>query len=699
MALTPSQQQALSAIQEFLASDAHCFLLKGSAGTGKTRLLAALARRLRADRRLFALLAPTGRAARILSARTDEPAGTLHRHLYALDQIRVFEEAQARNDPGIRFIFPLKGDDPADMVFIVDESSMVGDKETEADVYQFGSGRLLADLIEFARLGRPGHEDAPSAKLIFVGDPAQLPPVGDNRSPALSAAYLHRTFGLDCREFELTEVLRQSSGSAVLDRAKALRDALLRQDFNRFQLAEAPGEIRHAGVRDALDHVIEAQHAGTSSVLITGTNARALDLNRAVRARLWGREDLPVQIGELLLINKNNPGAGLMNGDLVRVRRVDETPQVRHVPLRGVPQPVRLSFRAVGLAYRDPRGRILETGALILENLLESRDRETTPLELRALLVDFRQRHPGLRPGSTEFRLAIQDDPYFNALQVKYGYALTCHKAQGGEWGSVVVNFNDAAGDKRNESFFRWAYTAITRSRGRLLLIDPPSFGPFSGIRFDVPAATAHPAPSPAEPARTEAAAGECADADWDRFSFSPGQEALFRHHGRIREALSGLGVGIARLQHGQYFERYWLTRGHVTAAVQYRYKGDLRVSGVVPAPGTNSDPTLLQDCLARLTAVLLSPQDAGPARPQPPFRQDFEALLRQAVTDSGLRVVAVEHDTHRLRFTFEDEARRGRIDFFHDDKHRWTRAIEVGKPGSSQGIYQQVVDILGMTA
>lgn len=702
MNLTRSQAQALDAFRAFLHGDADCFLLMGSAGTGKTTLIRAMVEYLQEFPRICCALAPTGRAARILGARLGKSAcaSTVHGAIYLLDEVKVFEDACTRNDPGLRFVFPLKGEDPGNAVFIVDESSMVGDREQKEDVYQFGSGRLLADLVTYARMGRPGREAERRARIVLVGDPAQLPPVGDNHSPALSAAYIERTFGLRCQEFELTEVMRQAGGSAVLDRATALRDAIARRDYNTFKLQEAPGEIAHVAPAAALERVVEDQRSRTGSVLVTRTNAKALELNRAARAQLWGSEDPQPRAGDLLLVNKNAPLWQLMNGDLVRLLHVNPAPVVRHVPIRGLPHPVRLAFREATVGHECTDGTLLETGVLLLENLLDSPERELEPVEVRALLVDFRQRHPALRPGSAEFRMAIRSDRWFNALQVKYGYALTCHKAQGGEWDTVVVNFSDAGGDARNESFFRWAYTAITRARRQLLLIDPPAFSVTSRLRFDAVAPRAPaPAPAPATPLDLGMAPADApgVDPDWDRFSFNPGQEPLFQHHVRLRDTLAACGVRILRLQHGQYFERYWLDRAGAQAALQYNYKGDMRVSGVVSAPGTRSDPALLQACLAQLHEALMPAALAAPTDGDA-FLAEFQAQVRQALEGTGLRLAGAEPGSYKLRLTFEGQGRRGRIDFFYDGKKRWTRAIEVGGPGSSQGIYQQVSQALGIT-
>ncbi|SFO71674.1 UvrD-like helicase C-terminal domain-containing protein [Variovorax sp. PDC80] len=684
ISLTPSQATALQRLKDFLRGDSSCFLLRGSAGTGKTTMVSALLAHLDASQRPHASLAPTGRAARILGARTGSAAGTLHRGIYRLETVEVFEDAQTRNDPGIRFLYPLRTDDPADTVFIVDESSMVGDKAAEGDVLRFGSGRLLADLVEFARLSRPGRDPARGARIVFVGDPAQLAPVGDNRSPALSSDYLRETFGLRCESHELTEVMRQSSGSAILERATALRDAIARQDFNAFDLAEAGDgaarEIRHLPLAEALDHVAQAFRSRANSVLVTGTNAMALELNRAVRARLWGDEHAAPRAGDLLMVNRNAPMAQLMNGDLVKLLAADAEPEVRQVPIRGETQPVALRFRRMTMAYRNGDGAVVQVEEVVLENLLESRDRELSPLELRALLVDFRQRHPQLQPKSAEFRATIRQDPYFNAVQVKYGYAVTCHKAQGGEWDTVVVHFPDANAG-RNEAFFRWAYTAITRARGSLLLVDPPRF---SRLGIDFGEAVA--APPPVTGAQAEAPDPQD-DPDWDRYSFNPGQELLFAHHLRLRAALSAAGVGIVRQQHAQYCQKYWLERGGARAALQYFYKGDQRVGSIVAMPGAPCDAALLSECLEAVQRALsVAPQAAPDA-----FLDDFRRELERAVAADGLRILSAEPGSYRLRITFEGDGRRGQVDFHYDGKKRWTRATEVGGPGGSRGIFQQV--------
>ena len=468
--LTFEQPEALNAIKSFLRDDKlDAFILRGSAGTGKTTLIASLVDTLQEMHLSCALLAPTGRAARILgnkikqiTGRTDCDGTTIHRAIYTLTQVEVNEGAETANDPGVRMFFPLKQEESTAYLFVIDESSMVGDKENNGDFVQFGSGRLLKDIVTYARTSRPGRTNDHLTKLLFVGDPVQLPPVGETTSPALSPDYLRQEFGLNVASFDLKTVMRQAQGSAILDRATKLRDAMLAECFNAFSLQPDGQDIERVDASAAADLIVQGVHARNSNVAVVHSNAMALEYNRNIRERRWGDPGLPIQQGETLLVNRNSTVHPLSNGDLVKVTKVGEEAEKVQVNLRGG-YSVELSFRTLTVIFRDGDGSIIETDCMVLENLLDSPQREITPLEQRALLVDFRKRHPDLNPKSAEFRRAIRTDTYFNALQVKYGYAMTCHKAQGGEWNTVVVDF-ESNGGNRNASFFRWAYTAITRA-------------------------------------------------------------------------------------------------------------------------------------------------------------------------------------------------------------------------------------------
>lgn len=272
-------------------------------------------------------------------------------------------------------------------------------------------------------------------------------------------------------------------------------------------------------------------------------------------------------------------------------------------------------------------------------------------MQQRALLVDFCQRHRNLRPRMAEFQLALLDDPYFNALQVKYGYALTCHKAQGGEWDTVVVDFGDSRG-KRNEEFFRWTYTALTRAKRRLLSINAPKFGGHSG------------------------------------------QDLRFEHHRRLCSTFAACGIAIDRLEHLQYCERYYVSRDGARAVVQYWYKGDGRVSRVAAAPGAVSENRLLVETLTAMRTTL--DEGGEPSSDVPEFVRTFREQVEAALQGTDIRLVGSQPKQYCLRLAFDTGGRRAEIDFFYDGTPKWTRVLEVGGPGASRGLIEQVREAIG---
>lgn len=687
--LTEHQSLAVRKIRDFLAGSASCFILKGSAGTGKTTLVGQLIRELESIKHRCELIAPTGRAARILGSKTKAEAKTIHRVIYHLTDIEVFEGAKSANDPGLRLIFPLKQSDPQHILFIVDESSMVGDKESQGDILQFGSGRLLADLIEFARLARPGRTSDIGAKILFVGDPAQLPPVGETLSPALSVDYLRKTFGLECDEYEITEVMRQQADSGILDRATTLRNAISTKVFNTLDLSPNNKDIRATTVVEAITFIEQAVREKSSSVLITHSNAQALELNRAVRARLWAQENLELQIGDLLLVNKNSVKTGLFNGDLVKIAKVATSPECKSIYLKGIDDPVVLVFRTVSVAYRDMDGKIIHIDCRILENLLDSPERDLPPLVQRALLVDFRQRNPNLKSKTPEFKLAIQQDEYFNALQVKYGYALTCHKAQGGEWDTVAVSFGDGRG-QRNEDFFRWTYTAVTRAKQKLLTINAPHFNEISSLKWGVAQESAL-CITPDENQATY-------DADWNRLSFNEGQDKLFAYHLELREAWASTGIVIEQLDHMNYRERYFLSREGKFAVVEYQYNAKWKISAFSAVSNKVADSTVLADALRVMSSVLQSTAMTDCALTDP-FLIDFCDRVKYAIKDTGINLLSATSMQYRLRILFEFEGRRTNIDFHYDGTPKWTRVEEVGSAGGVSELFNRLHQLLGAIA
>lgn len=661
LSLTPEQSLAIDQIRDWMSSSDPCFLLKGSAGTGKTTLIRHLISWPTLDDWRYSLMAPTGRAARILHAKTGFEASTIHRAIYDFENVQLFENASTAADTGMRIIFRLKRADPSRSLFIVDEASMVGDVTGPQDLLQFGSDRLLTDLIEHARLKTDGWNAESGVKILFVGDPAQLSPVNELLSPALSEQYLREEHKLGCRSFELRQVMRQQSHSGILEHATKLRDAIQARTFNTMQLSPNGADVRSVQTSAAVDVVENAIRTRASAAMIAHSNAAVLQLNRILRARLWGDENADLRVGDLLLVNANSNLYGFSNGDITRVVDISPHTDVRVVPLRGVPEPVVLRFRTVTLQIRTADGALIDTPCLILENLLHSPEREILPTEQRALLVDFIQRHGHLKRGSEEFIRAMQEDQHFNALRVKYGYALTCHKAQGGEWDTVVVDFATAPSGQQNESFFRWVYTAITRAQNTLLTVNAPNFSATSRLDWGLPA------PDPEV----------ITDPDWDRLKFQ--EPKIFAHHLRLRDAWQAAGIEVVTLQHLPYRERYYLRRGEAQAQIDYTYNRRFEKGDLAAAPGSRSDSDLLRDALRAARGDGEDPLER--------FLEDFRNKLAAAVDGTEARIISDRPMQHRLRVTFEWRGATPSIDFLYDGKMRWKQAQEVGGPGASNGL------------
>ncbi|MDA8905193.1 AAA family ATPase [Candidatus Thioglobus sp.] len=686
------QKEAVDLIIKFVSSSADCFILKGSAGTGKTSLVKYLLNKLDEQKHIALLMAPTGRSARILNSKTAIPAKTIHAHIYALDKIQVDEDATNPDNPGYadsndsshRFYFPLKENEPQSALFIIDESSMIGDLENKGDLVQFGSGKLLSDLIQYARIGRYGHISGERVKILFIGDPTQLPPVSESNSPALSKEYLTNEFNVVATGFNLTKVMRQAEGGEILTQATKLRDSIIEKQFNSFSLKGNGSEIQEISTQNAIDTAVESMAKKVSVAFVTYTNKQALTLNQSIRERIFSKQDLPMQVGDTLLVNKNSPLYSLNNGDLIKVVNPNHLPEVKSIRMKGVEHPVELSFRDVLIAYRDFNGAIIRSNALILENLLTSNERELSAAENRALMIDFRSRHKALKTNSKEFKAAIGSDKYFNALQVKFGYALTCHKAQGGEWDTVIVDFSDARGNT-NESYFRWSYTAITRASKKLLTISAPSFNEVSTLDWNGTA-------PPYSNVNSNSLYSEIwKDPDWVRFSFIKGQEALFANYEKISKLLLENSLNVASITHNQYCEDYLISseNNHVNIQYWYNAKGSVSKIAIKPVSRADMNPDLNEETLKLFNLAIFDETLSFDGQDE--FFLKFKRQLSSLLKDSNISIVSIRALAYCYRIEFDEEGHKSQIDFFYNNKKQWTKAQEVGGDDSSKDLKKRL--------
>ena len=452
MTLTKQQQQVFDAIKEFMDSDASVFILKGYAGTGKTTMVKVIADYLSQNQYVY-LMAPTGRAARVLSAKTDRLAVTIHKAIYEKACV-VSKNVKDVAESEFKFLFPVrKNEYGGKIVAIVDEASMVCSRKIEHELFVFGTDNLMEDLLDFVRPDFGG-------KVIFVGDPAQLPPVGENESNALRTSYFEER-GLKVVEAELTEVLRQKGDSIILKNAMMIRDLLKKEKRNYLVFEEKENDVETVDPDDFLNKYLDyrKQSGKHDSVVICYSNKAASKYNSDIRTFLYGG-DVPLRVNDILLISQNNYRLGRMNGEFVPVLKVGARTQ-QSAPV----------YAQVGRL------------CMLIEDLLTSDKASLSIDENRALYINFCMRNPQLKQGTQAFADALMTDVYYTAIRAKYGYAVTGHKCQGGEWGKVFVDYTDRTG--LNDDSLRWAYTATTRAQNTLYITNLPHVTPFDKFRIE----------------------------------------------------------------------------------------------------------------------------------------------------------------------------------------------------------------------
>lgn len=453
---TVEQEISIEKLSEFIFSpdDRAVFVLCGYAGTGKTTLVSALVRTLTALQRKCVLLAPTGRAAKVFASYSEKGAFTIHKWIYRQKSI-------------VSNTFTLSENLSKNALFIVDEASMIAN----GGMSGFGSGALLDDLVEFVYSGD-------GCRLLLLGDTAQLPPVGEELSPALSPDYL-RSMYLNVMQMELTQVMRQSEDSGILSNATMLRRIIASGS------TDALPNIRLKGFPDIsivtgenLIESIETEFGNVGieeTIILCRSNKRANIYNEGIRRRILYREE-ELNRGDLLMVVKNNyywrEQIGkvdkellekidfIANGDIAEIIRVG-----------GSEEMYGFRFADVTLSFPDYD---CEMEVKIILDTLTSESPSLTRDENERLFSAVWEDYSEIRSKRKRME-QLREDPYYNAMQVKYGYAVTCHKAQGGQWKTVFLDQGFIAPDGIGTDYYRWLYTAFTRASEKLYLVNWPT--------------------------------------------------------------------------------------------------------------------------------------------------------------------------------------------------------------------------------
>lgn len=453
--LKPTSKQVdwFNSIAEFLDSPPKesLFLLKGYAGTGKSTLIGHLVQHLQKFSFKSVLIAPTGRAAKVISNYSNRSAFTIHKQIYY---------SKSEKGSGVKFV--LKANKYKNTLFIVDEASMIGDDRQNSKFFENGS--LLNDLIQYVYSGN-------SCFLILVGDSAQLPPVNLEISPALSKRELEDNYNKKVTSITLTEVVRQLSNSGILYNATVLREYIFQEIFNkfRFELNDFQDVQRIQDGEELLNILDNSlnEYGIDQVVFIVRSNKRANLYNQNIRRRILFLES-SLSVGDQLMVVKNNyfwikpeSQAGFIaNGDIIIVEKINNIKEFygfkfAEITARLVDYPEMSSFETV-----------------VLMDTLTSNTPSLNYEESQSLYKSVQEDYKNEKSSYKRF-LKVKNNPYFNALQVKYSYSITCHKSQGGQWDRVFVEYPYLP-DGPNKDFFRWLYTAITRSKKGLYLVGFP---------------------------------------------------------------------------------------------------------------------------------------------------------------------------------------------------------------------------------
>ena len=449
---TFEQEIAVKSLSEFLLSTANdtVFVLRGYAGTGKTSLVGALVKAMDKLQQKSVLLAPTGRAAKVFSAYAGHPAFTIHK--------KIYRQQSFSNEVSN---FSINDNLTTHTLYIVDEASMISNEGLSGSM--FGTGRLLDDLVEFVYSGA-------GCRLLLMGDTAQLPPVGEEQSPALATEAL-KGYGLNVIEVDLTQVVRQVQSSGILWNATQIRQLIAEDECFSLPKIKVSGfpdiqVVRGDELIDTLTGCYE-KNGMDETIVVCRSNKRANIYNKGIRAQILYRED-ELNTGDLLMVAKNNyfwtekykEMDFIANGEIAVVRRVRRTRE-----LYG------FRFAEVLLAFPDQNDFELEANLLL--DTLHSDAPALPKTENDRLFYSVLEDYVDITVKRERMK-KMKADPHYNALQVKYAYAVTCHKAQGGQWQNVFLDQGYMSDEYLTPDYFRWLYTAFTRASKTLYLVNYP---------------------------------------------------------------------------------------------------------------------------------------------------------------------------------------------------------------------------------
>lgn len=675
--LTSGQNGLLDELDKFLSDKSTCFLLKGYAGTGKTFMMKGLTDFLTETKRSFRIAAPTGRAAKVISQKTKHKAYTIHKTIYSSKDLKEFKTKNEDGTETFKFYYELKhNEDPDNTIYIIDEASMLSNVYSEGEFFRFGSGYLLKDLINYINFDNNDH----NKKVIFIGDNAQLPPVNMNFSPALDGKYLQDNCNLVSSEFELTEVVRQKAESGILHNATKLRQSLKVNIFNQLDIETSFNDINKTKHEALLSKYLEAcnNSIDEETIIVAYSNSSVKEYNDFVRNHFFPNQNTITVKDKIILVsnNYNYPQMELLNGDFGIVKEVSTTNESRTIKLKRknrrnetIEINVPLNFRNVTITFTDEEFKKHDIQCKIIENLLYSRHRDLSSDELKALYIDFKIRNEKLKSGTKEFKDAIRSDVYFNALRIKFGYAVTCHKAQGGEWANTFLNCKTSMG-YFNSSYFRWLYTGITRAKENLYTLDEPHFA--IGSNLQPPKIENFQPREDILTLNTEISEIELP------FDFSNQTEFVKHIYLLVSECLKDENVNINDIRHTNYLEHYTISQGNETAVFKINYNSHNKITTIQKPSNSTEFVESVYSKLVKLQHKLVIVSEPEIKETEFEFEQEFlrehYELRKRQTFEKNINIIKIEHHKYQEVYTFHKNGFKAVYRFYYNGQCRFTR-------------------------
>ena len=694
--LTSGQNSVIDELENFLSNDSTCFLLKGYAGTGKTFMMKGLTDFLTETKRSFRIAAPTGRAAKVISQKTKHKAYTIHKTIYSNKDLKEFKLKDEDGTETFKFYFELKNnEDPNNTIYIIDEASMLSNVYSEGEFFRFGSGFLLKDLIQYINFDNNDHRK----KIIFIGDNAQLPPVNMNFSPALDGNYLKDNCNLISSEFELTEIVRQKAESGILHNATKIRKYLKDNIFNQLDIETNFKDINKTKHEELLSTYLKAcnNRIDEETIIIAYSNSSVKEYNDFVRNHFFPNQNSITVSDKVILVNNNYnyPQMELLNGDFGIVREVSAINEKRTIKLKRknrknetVEVIVPLTFRNVIITFTDEDFKKHDIECKIIENLLYSHHRDLSSDELKAIYIDFKIRNPKLKAGTKEFKDALRSDKYFNALRLKFGYAVTCHKAQGGEWTNTFLNCKTSMG-YFNSSYFRWLYTGITRAKENLFTLDEPHFSIASNI----------------QPPKVENIQQredililnrEISETELP-FDFS-NQTPFVKHiYLTVSEYLKDESINISNIRHTNYLEHYSFSQGSEIAVFKINYNSRNKITSIQkPANSTDFVESIYTKLVHLQNKTIIfteGEKNETEFQFEQAFQKEFYESLKEKLEPFNLQISKIEHKQYHEIYEIERNGYTATYKFWYNGKCKFKKTEII--PSRTTGLVDEINKLL----